>query len=429
MLAMLVRAPDSALVLGPIGTGRGASGARASRLWLAASRAADRPHPHRRLRQRWRIADRLDDGAARRRRREARRHLRTHLGSRDLSGHPRRQHPRFLALADELAGNLTSQDVELVAGDSVEGFNPSHDVCRYITNAAVRLASARLRRTIACYGFPLEAAPGAPTAPEGALRIDLDDAALAAKLDAAHAYAELRADVARTLERFGAGAFRAETLLPIDLCDRYGWDPARTPFYETYGATRVAAAPTGRWSRFATTCCLWPTRCGMTVPPDAPLRILLTNRVLAHRTGTELYVRDVALSLLRRGHRPVVYSPLPGAVAAEIAPRPIPVVDDLALVAERPDIIHGHHGLETLTALLAFPRVPAVSVCHSWIGWPDAPVAFPRIKRYLAVDDTCRDRLIAEHAVAPERVEVVLNGVDLDRFRPRPPCRRGRRAR
>lgn len=151
------------------------------------------------------------------------------------------------------------------------------------------------------------------------------------------------------------------------------------------------------------------------------MRVLLTNRVIAKRTGTEIYVRDVAAGLLRRGHRPVVYSPRLGPLAEEIRRMTVPVVADLALITEPPDVIHGHHGLETLTALLAFPRVPAITVCHSWIGWADEPVVFPRIHRYLAVDDTCRDRLVSEHGLPPERVEVVLNAVDLDRFRPRPP--------
>lgn len=155
--------------------------------------------------------------------------------------------------------------------------------------------------------------------------------------------------------------------------------------------------------------------------PDPSLRVLLTNRVLAHRSGTELYVRDVALALLRRGHRPVIYSPRLGPLASEVRRETVPVVDDLARVSDPPDIIHGHHGVETLTALLAFPRVPAVSVCHSWVGWADEPVPFPRIHRYLAVDDTCRHRLVAEHGIPPERVEVVLNAVDLRRFRPRAP--------
>lgn len=162
---------------------------------------------------------------------------------------------------------------------------------------------------------------------------------------------------------------------------------------------------------------------GIVVPArtDAPLRVLLTNRILSHRTGTELYIRDVASGLLRRGHLPVVYSPHLGPLAAEIRAGTIPVVDDLAKVGEAPDIIHGHHGLETLTALLAFPGVPAVSVCHSWVGWADEPVVFPRIRRYLAVDHTCRHRLVSEHGIPPERVDVVLNAVDLSRFAPREP--------
>jgi hypothetical protein len=164
-----------------------------------------------------------------------------------------------------------------------------------------------------------------------------------------------------------------------------------------------------------------PCGAGVPSPPETPLRILLTNRVLAQRTGTELYVRDAAIGLLQRGHRPVVYSPRLGAVAAELRAETIPVIDDLTKLGEPPDIIHGHHGLETLTALLAFPGVPAVSVCHSWVGWADEPVAFPRILRYLAVDETCRDRLVSEHGIPPDRVDVVLNAVDLRRFRPRAP--------
>src|SRR6185436_15724270 len=97
------------------------------------------------------------------------------------------------------------------------------------------------------------------------------------------------------------------------------------------------------------------------------------------------------------GHLPIVYSPQLGPVAAEIRASTIPVVDDLARVGSPPDIIHGHHGLETLAALLAFPGVPGVSVCHSWLGWRDAPVRFPRLLRYIAVDHTCRDRLVFEH--------------------------------
>lgn len=153
----------------------------------------------------------------------------------------------------------------------------------------------------------------------------------------------------------------------------------------------------------------------------AGVRVLVTNRILANRTGTELYVRDLALALLRRGHHPVAYSPVLGPVADELRAATVPVVDDLAQVGSAPDVIHGHHGLETLAALLAFPGVPAVAFCHSWTGWADAPLRFPRVLRHVAVDHTCRDRLLYQHGIPESHVHVALNAVDLERFRPRAP--------
>ena len=48
------------------------------------------------------------------------------------------------------------------------------------------------------------------------------------------------------------------------------------------------------------------------------LRVLLTNNALAYHAGSETYLRDVALSLLRRGHRPVAFSLIHGTVADEL---------------------------------------------------------------------------------------------------------------
>ena len=48
------------------------------------------------------------------------------------------------------------------------------------------------------------------------------------------------------------------------------------------------------------------------------LTVLLTNIWLANRGGSEIVVRDFATGLLRRGHRPIVYSPELGEIAAEI---------------------------------------------------------------------------------------------------------------
>jgi len=148
---------------------------------------------------------------------------------------------RFIALADELAASLVQSGADVVAGDAIEGFNPAHDMCRYVINAGVRLASAASGRTIACYGFPLDSAPECAADGRGAtaLKVQLDDAMLERKLKAAYDYAELRMEVEQTLERFGREPFRTEHLCPVDVRDPYGWDPARVPAYETYGGWRV----------------------------------------------------------------------------------------------------------------------------------------------------------------------------------------------
>jgi glycosyltransferase involved in cell wall biosynthesis len=151
------------------------------------------------------------------------------------------------------------------------------------------------------------------------------------------------------------------------------------------------------------------------------LSILLTNNTLRSRGGTETYVRDVALALLRRGHRPVAFSRVLGPIGDDLRRATVPVIDDIAKLGEPPDLVHGHHHFETLIAALAFPAVPIVHFCHGWLPWEETPLRHPSIRRYVAVDDVCRDRLVREEGVDPARVEMVLNFVDMERFQPRAP--------
>src|SRR2546429_9031484 len=46
----------------------------------------------------------------------------------------------FIRLAKELAEAFIAQCIDYVAGDAAEGFSPTHDVCRLIINAAVKIA-------------------------------------------------------------------------------------------------------------------------------------------------------------------------------------------------------------------------------------------------------------------------------------------------
>jgi hypothetical protein len=153
----------------------------------------------------------------------------------------------------------------------------------------------------------------------------------------------------------------------------------------------------------------------------AGLKVLIANATLATLTGTETYVRDLALGLLRKGHTPIVYAPDLGPIAQELRRQTVPVVDNLNHVGTVPDIIHGNHNTELITALLHFETVPSVFYCHSWTDWISAPPLHPRILAYVAVDETCRDRLVLENAIPQDRVHVRLHAADLERFTPRAP--------
>ena len=51
----------------------------------------------------------------------------------------------------------------------------------------------------------------------------------------------------------------------------------------------------------------------------------------------------------------------------------------------------------------------------------EAPPKFPRIILYLAVSKASRDRLVLQNGISEDRVRLVLNFVDLNRFLPRDP--------
>ena len=150
----------------------------------------------------------------------------------------------IFTLVEDLAAALLDDQVSYVAGDALEGFNPVHDLCRIVIDAAVTLAARRGRREIGNFDFPLEAAPDTPSGSRDAgagLRLELSPDAIERKLAAAHGYPELLPEVERALRLHGPAAFGVERLRPVAtdrlLLERIA-DP---PQYERYGAERVAA--------------------------------------------------------------------------------------------------------------------------------------------------------------------------------------------
>jgi hypothetical protein len=153
-------------------------------------------------------------------------------------------------MALELADAFVAGGVEFVASDAIEGYSPSHDLCRLLAESAVALASDRRGRPIASYDFLLEGRPDlcpAELAPR-AIRLLLDDNELRRKLEAARSYPEMAAEVDHALQAHGPDAFRVECLRPAaaDL-ERLVPEPA---IYELYGEHQVAAGHYSQVLRF-----------------------------------------------------------------------------------------------------------------------------------------------------------------------------------
>jgi hypothetical protein len=145
------------------------------------------------------------------------------------------------------------------------------------------------------------------------------------------------------------------------------------------------------------------------------MRILITNIALNNWSGTTVYVRDLALELLRTGHEPTVYTKIPGVAAHDIEKSGVPVVTRLRNIRAVPDVIHAHHAVVTRRVLRHFPGVPALAVCHDHTSVFDRTVIDAGIRKYFGVSNLCVERLRRE-GVEPGRAQLLSNFVDTRRF-------------
>jgi hypothetical protein len=157
-------------------------------------------------------------------------------------------------------------------------------------------------------------------------------------------------------------------------------------------------------------------------PPAArPLRILLAMCYLVHRTGAEMFTRDLALWLRRRGHAVTIFATAFGDMAEELRYASIACITGVTDMAARPDVIIGNTHNETVRALLHFHDVPVLTICHDRSADHGRPPQFAQVVRHVAVDENCAERLVHEFGIERERIELIQNGVDLSRFPRRAP--------
>lgn len=146
------------------------------------------------------------------------------------------------------------------------------------------------------------------------------------------------------------------------------------------------------------------------------MRVLITNTRLDGRGGSESFLRDLARGLQCRGHSVLAYSSDSTQQERLLENDVVSVATDLENLPFRPDVIHAQHHLDAMTALASLPGVPALYHCHGAV-WRESAPKHPRIYRYLAVSRTLAERMTVEFNISPGDITVLLNGVDLARFR------------
>lgn len=168
----------------------------------------------------------------------------------------------FIQLATELAAELLAHEIDHVVGDASEGYNPTHDVCRLLINAAVTIAAQVRCQPIQNWEFLLfDRQDSCLQEPHrSVLALELPESTFARKLATAQAYPELRGEVdaalkgkilpamkafpklmpkvQKILNFSGEAAYRIECLRLVDAAETHA---PISPFYEQYGKLLVAA--------------------------------------------------------------------------------------------------------------------------------------------------------------------------------------------
>src|SRR5262245_32653881 len=150
------------------------------------------------------------------------------------------------------------------------------------------------------------------------------------------------------------------------------------------------------------------------------ISVLLVTIQLIGRSGTEVVCYETAHGLRKRKYDVSIYTRHAGPLAKKLLSEGFQVFTDLAEFPSVPAVIQANQSDPLLDAVAKFPDVPVISICHDAVTWFSEPVDLPTIRRHVAVDLACRARIAKRIPHFAERIELLQNAVELDRFLFRP---------
>lgn len=148
------------------------------------------------------------------------------------------------------------------------------------------------------------------------------------------------------------------------------------------------------------------------------MKILITNNDLYYRAGSQLFTAELAFCLKARGHRVLVFTPIPGLISQEMQQKGIHVVDDLSkMKGERFDLIHAQHNTTAIMARSVFSDTPMIMMVHGVLPELEQPPSINiGISRFIAVSEEVGEHLQKQYQIPVSRISIVRNFVDLEKF-------------
>lgn len=143
------------------------------------------------------------------------------------------------------------------------------------------------------------------------------------------------------------------------------------------------------------------------------MNILITNHHLINLAGSELYTKELALGLVKLGHRVFVYSPFLGLVSEQMRKKGIYVTDDLEKIKDTHlDIIHSQHNYLAIQARAYFPTTPIIFMSHGVIPRLEQPPLINiGIVKYIAVSEEVKHNLVL-CGIPKNQIIILRNWVD-----------------
>ena len=182
---------------------------------------------------------------------------------------------------------------------------------------------------------------------------------------------------------------------------------------------------------------------------DEKLKVLIACLNFNHYTGSELYVYELAKSLVKQGCDVSISSTLGAPLSDAMKkfgvklytlqepptfklgdgkwslkgangdvlsqPQTLYKISDAFF-----DVIHLNHKPVTEHMLRFFPDTPVVCSIHSEVIALEEPVISPQIKKYIAIRPEIKDYIVDRFGIDESMVDVIYNPIDTERFNNKP---------